>query len=485
MLFKSSKTSLLLSITLLLFSISFGQTSKDSITLIFKKSNYDIGDTKEKRAAYCQYFYYSDWNSFLTTSLLFPENSMLENTLKIETAAEKIFFELKWFNSDNKTKGVLHKGDVVEIGYDKGFPEFKVLNRATKTFDLNLEQQLNLHLPEMKVLNIETESYGKYKKNKKHFQQELKLFYENLKPKLAELVANGQISEDVYQVQLNYAKFYNLEHQEKINFKDYKEDLNMESLIVLSPYRVFLESYVKNEMKVIQIEKKITNANINLGGKIINKLSIQSEDAEDAFNKIEASTLFSSKAKEYLLYASLNKIAKNNSEKLSEYLHRFKNHSTDNQLIATFEKAFLVNYEALKKVTDQVLLLDENKNQTTLEKVLEQHKGKAIYVDFWASWCGPCRKALPKSRELHNEFKEVVFLYLSKDSNFESWIKANKYENLEKNSYFILNEKADYLKNLEINFIPRYLIYNQESVLIDKNAPRPESPEIKSALNNL
>ena len=313
----------------------------------------------------------------------------------------------------------------------------------------------------------------------------MKLFYETLKPKLAELIANGQISEDVYQVQLNYAKFYNLEHQEKINFKDYKEELNLESLIILNPYRAFLESYVKNEMKVKQIEKKITNANINLGGKIVNKLSIQSEDAEDAFNKIEASPLFSSKAKEYLLYATLNKIAKNNSEKLSEYLLRFKNHSTDSQLIATFEKAFLVDYEALKKVTDQVILLDENKNQTTLEKVLEQHKGKAIYVDFWASWCGPCRKALPKSRELHNEFKEVIFLYLSKDSNFESWIKANKYEKLETNSYFILNEKADYIKKLEINFIPRYLIYNTESVLIDKNAPRPESPEIKSALNNL
>jgi thiol-disulfide isomerase/thioredoxin len=116
---------------------------------------------------------------------------------------------------------------------------------------------------------------------------------------------------------------------------------------------------------------------------------------------------------------------------------------------------------------------------------LEQHKGKGIYVDFWASWCGPCRMALPKSRELHSEYKDIVFLYLSTDTNYEAWLKANKYEKLEQNSYFILNKKADYLKNLEINFIPRYIIYNQESVLIDKNAPRPESTEIKAALNGL
>jgi thiol-disulfide isomerase/thioredoxin len=236
-------------------------------------------------------------------------------------------------------------------------------------------------------------------------------------------------------------------------------------------------------MEIKEIEKKVDFTSTGKGKTETKKTTFKYTDYHDSFNKIESSTLFSGKTKEYLLYVTLNDIAKNNPEKLSEYLNRFKNYSTDTKLIDGFQKAFLIDYEALKKVSDQVILLDENKNQITLEKVLEQHKGKGIYVDFWASWCGPCRTALPKSRELHNEYKDIVFLYLSTDTNYEAWLKANKYEKLEQNSYFILNKKADYLKSLEINFIPRYIMYNQESVLIDKNAPRPESPEIKAALN--
>jgi thiol-disulfide isomerase/thioredoxin len=371
----------------------------------------------------------------------------------------------------------------VEVAFDKGFPEFTVLNRVTKMYDLNLEQQLNLHIPAIKSVNIEAEGYGKYKKANKLFQEDLKLFYEDLKPKLANLLANGQISEEVYQAQLNFTKFYSLLQVEDSNLKDYNEELKSESLIVLQPYREFLDAFVKKEMEIKQIEKKVDFTSTRKGKTETKKTTFKYTDYYDSFNKIESSTLFSGKTKEYLLYVTLNDIAKNNPEKLSEYLNRFKNYSTDTKLIDGFQKAFLIDYEALKKVSDKVILLDENKNQITLEKVLKQHKGKGIYVDFWASWCGPCRTALPKSRELHNEYKDIVFLYLSTDTNYEAWLKANKYEKLEQNSYFILNKKADYLKSLEINFIPRYIMYNQESVLIDKNAPRPESPEIKATLN--
>ena len=124
-------------------------------------------------------------------------------------------------------------------------------------YDLNLEQQLNLHIPAIKSVNIEAEGYGKYKKANKHFQEELKLFYEDLKPKLANLLANGQISEEVYQAQLNYTKFYSLVQVEDSNLKDYNEELKSESLIALQPYREFLDAFVKREMEIKEIEKKV------------------------------------------------------------------------------------------------------------------------------------------------------------------------------------------------------------------------------------
>jgi hypothetical protein len=80
----------------------------------------------------------------------------------------------------------------------------------------------------------------------------------------------------------------------------------------------------------------------------------------------------------------------------------------------------------------------------------------------------------------------VVFLYLSTDSNFEAWKKANQFEKLTENSYFIINPKtSEYLKKLAIDFIPRYVLLDTKGEISNPKAPSPDSEKIKQEFNSL
>ncbi|MBL4942508.1 MAG: TlpA family protein disulfide reductase [Colwellia sp.] len=52
-------------------------------------------------------------------------------------------------------------------------------------------------------------------------------------------------------------------------------------------------------------------------------------------------------------------------------------------------------------------------SRQALEQTLAQHKGKVVYLDFWASWCGPCRKSFPWMNKIQAEYKSQGFSVIS------------------------------------------------------------------------
>ncbi|MCF6241678.1 MAG: TlpA family protein disulfide reductase [Bacteroidales bacterium] len=138
-----------------------------------------------------------------------------------------------------------------------------------------------------------------------------------------------------------------------------------------------------------------------------------------------------------------------------------------------------------------VTLYKENGDSTTFKKVLKKLKGDVVYLDFWASWCGPCIREMPKSKEIQKYFlgKKVSFLYLSTDAQHEKWIAGMKRIKINGHHYRIKPEDKVFFKKLfKIPGIPYYIIIDKNGTIAEPKAdwPREERvlKQIEKVLNS-
>ncbi|MBQ7041260.1 MAG: TlpA family protein disulfide reductase [Muribaculaceae bacterium] len=116
---------------------------------------------------------------------------------------------------------------------------------------------------------------------------------------------------------------------------------------------------------------------------------------------------------------------------------------------------------------------------------LSDYKGKYVYVDLWASWCGPCNMEIPYLQELERTLDndEVEFVAISIDEDVRSW-KAALTRNKMTGHQFIAPSELPIL--LRLRSIPRYMILDKEGKVLYSNAPRPSSGAIiKKILSEL
>lgn len=119
--------------------------------------------------------------------------------------------------------------------------------------------------------------------------------------------------------------------------------------------------------------------------------------------------------------------------------------------------------------------------------ILSANKDKVIYIDFWATWCGPCLSEFPNSKQIEAGFhdKEVALVYLCLDSNLEQYkATISKYE-LGGQHYFLSAKQSSAIRDLfHINGIPFYMLMDKTGTILETgNHLRPLS--VKNKINAL
>jgi peroxiredoxin len=99
---------------------------------------------------------------------------------------------------------------------------------------------------------------------------------------------------------------------------------------------------------------------------------------------------------------------------------------------------------------------------------LSDLKGKVVLVDFWASWCGPCRNNNPHLTRLYNKYhpEGLQILGVSIDNDQESWRKAILQDKLQ---WIQVNDNKGWdgpaATNYEVNAIPASFLVDKEGVV--------------------
>jgi len=157
-----------------------------------------------------------------------------------------------------------------------------------------------------------------------------------------------------------------------------------------------------------------------------------------------------------------------------------------------FKKDLTEKYSLIKKLVQgkDSPIFENFENFAGGTSSLKDFAGKYVYIDVWATWCGPCKREIPSLKEVEKKYhdKNIEFVSISIDvkKDHTAWQKMIKEKELSGVQLFADNDwNSKFIKGYGINSIPRFILINPEGKIVNASAPRPSNKALIDLFDEL
>ena len=458
--------------------------------------------------AYCEKYKTKDMNALdsimKTNTISTKAYQIMKMDFEYESASNKMFYDYYWesaYREKNKIprtqRTLTVKSDSLTAQYFD-FVNNESVNNPLAVICSGYNSFINRlkYLDILRIGNsfsINTQGLGaELEKSGYTFTESERLMLEKLKE--ADLISNS--AEE---------KAYNEKYSKQITafYTKYQEDFKSVYKNTPKAANAVVDKYFKdNKIKLTADEKKlwkiITKHDNSEKIKKMHEFYSTSGDSTNAFHIKHTpfiNEFFAQKSNEtrnknlkMLLgiqegFASDLMLAQDHCRKIVEEIS-----PADDKKIKTiqqqFTTPFISDYVALCN-NQAIAKLEANKKKTgfvvnetpkteagkIFDGIIKKYKGKVIYVDFWATWCGPCRGGIEQIKPLKEELagKDIVFVYITNPSSPQNtW--SNMIPDIKGEHYRVTTDEWNFLTSMfNISGIPHYVLVGKSGEIINPN----------------
>ncbi|RMZ51937.1 TlpA family protein disulfide reductase [Flavobacteriaceae bacterium PRS1] len=279
-----------------------------------------------------------------------------------------------------------------------------------------------------------------------------------------------------------------------------KESNSFDYLLNLQQYKNYHEYFAKKEN--VEVSEDFTkpfkgfdygnDANYksfaSYKSLVQNHYSAAIKDSDDASVIFEELKSIDASALKEDLVKMLNYNIRPTNEKNEELYNGIMALSTDEE----FKTKLTTKYKKVKLLAKGMAspIFTNYENHKGGETSLEDLKGKYVYVDVWATWCGPCKREIPFLKEVeasyHGKNIEFVSTSIDRAKDYEAWVNMVNDKALGGIQLFADSDwKSKFVQDYAIEGIPRFILIDPEGNIVTADAPRPSDPKLVDLFEEL